>query len=75
MAELKRKPPAAEGSDFTLLQVMEHVRTGRVATGEPVKPYKWLEYASRQKTSTELNVERVMEGCTFKSVTSCVIGQ
>ena len=43
--------------------------------GEPVRPYKWLDYAGGQRTPMELNVARVMESCSFKSALSCVLGK
>ena len=77
MTEIGGKSASENASvkDISLTQVMEHIRSGRDASGVPVRPYKWLEYTGRPKTSTELTVERVMEGCTFKSITSCIIGQ
>lgn len=69
-------PPVAKAAEeeVTLAQVMQHMRTGQLISG-PVKPYKWLDLTSQPKTQMELNVERVMEGCTFKSAMSCVVGQ
>ena len=70
-----RMPPVAKAAEeeLTLAQVMQHMRTGQLISG-PVKPYKWLDLTSQPKTQMELNVERVMEGCTFKSAMSCVVG-
>ncbi len=55
-------------------QVVEHIRRGRVITGESVRPYRWLDYTAKPKGPQELNVERVFESCTFKSVMSLVVG-
>ena len=70
-----RMSPVAKAAEeeVTLAQVMQHMRTGQLISG-PVKPYKWLDLTSQPKTQMELNVERVMEGCTFKSAMSCVVG-
>lgn len=67
---------AAEAAEeeITLARVMQHMRTGQLISG-PVKPYKWLAYTTQPRSEMELNVERVMEGCTFKSAMSCVVGQ
>lgn len=60
---------------FTLPEVVYHVRKGRTVVGEPVRPYKWLDYAGGQRTPMELKVARVMESCSFKSAISCVLGR
>lgn len=74
------RPPSAGSSppgqhQLTLPEVVYHMRSGRTVVGEPVKPYKWLDYAGGQRTPMELNVARVMESCSFKSALSCVLGK
>ena len=58
---------------LTLPQLIAHMRTGQLING-PIKPYKWLEYSAKPATEQELKIQRVMDGCTFKSVMSLVIG-
>lgn len=55
-------------------ELVHHLRTGRTVTGEPVKPYKWLDFAGGERSTMELRVSRVMESCSFKSALSCVLG-
>ena len=77
MSELRRRASAAvkgSGGDVTLPQVIQHMRTGQLISGAPVKPYKWLEYTGRPKTDQERTAERFLESCTFKSAASCVMG-
>ena len=53
---------------------MHHLRSGRTIAGEPVRPYKWLDFAGGERSPMELRVSRVMESCSFKSALSCVLG-
>lgn len=74
------RPPSASSSlpgqhQLTLPEVVYHMRSGRTVVGEPVRPYKWLDYAGGQRTPMELKVARVMESCSFKSALSCVLGE
>ena len=55
--------------------MVHHLRTGRTVTGEPVRPYKWLDFAGGERSPMELRVSRVMESCSFKSALSCVLGR
>ncbi len=78
MAELGKDAAPTRGASEAIIgvpQVVEHIRRGRVITGEPVRPYRWLEYATKPKLPVELNVEKVFEGCTFKSIMSLVVGE
>jgi import inner membrane translocase subunit TIM22 len=50
------------------------MREGRTVSGESVNPYPWLGYATRPKTDTEIKMEAVMTSCSFKTITSCVLG-
>ncbi|CAI8043983.1 Mitochondrial import inner membrane translocase subunit Tim22 [Geodia barretti] len=54
--------------------LVHHLQTGRTVTGEPVRPYKWLDFAGGERSPMELRVSRVMESCSFKSALSCVLG-
>ena len=56
-------------------ELVHHLRTGRTATGEPVRPYKWLDFAGGERSPMELRVSRAMESCSFKSALSCVLGK
>lgn len=57
-----------------LPQVVQHMRQGRTILGSQVKPYPWLDLTMKQKTETEVNIERFMTSCAFKTTTACVIG-
>ena len=57
-----------------IAELVHHLQTGRTVTGEPVKPYKWLDFAGGERSTMELRVSRVMESCSFKSGLSCVLG-
>ena len=56
-------------------ELVHNLRTGRTVTGEPVRPYKWLDFAGGERSPMELRVSRVMESCSFKSALSCVLGE
>lgn len=66
-------PPGSNGERITLPHMIDHIRTGQLIRG-PLQPYKWLEYAAKPKTEQELQIQRVMDGCTFKSIMSFVVG-
>lgn len=51
------------------------MRQGHTVLGTTVKPYPWLDYATRPKSDTELRMENLLTGCTFKTLTSCVLGK
>lgn len=55
-------------------ELVHHLHSGRTVTGEPIKPYKWLDFAGGERSPMELRVSRVMESCSFKSALSCVLG-
>ena len=55
-------------------ELVQNLHTGRTVTGEPVRPYKWLDFAGGERSPMELRVSRVMESCSFKSALSCVLG-
>ena len=55
-------------------QVVQHMREGRTLLGNTAKPYPWMEYTMRDRTKMEVNVERVMTSCSFKTATACVLG-
>ena len=59
---------------LSIEELVHHLRSGRTVTGEPVKPYKWLDFAGGERSPMELRVSRVMESCSFKSALSCVLG-
>lgn len=58
----------------TLLNLLNNVRTGQLTTG-PLKPNRWLEYSTLEKTEQEKKIEGVMETCSFKAAMSCVVGR
>ena len=60
---------------FTLPELVDHMRQGQTVLGSRVKPYPWLEYTTRSKSETELKMEAALTSCTFKTITSCVIGR
>lgn len=63
---------SATGS--TLPELMTRMRTGQLTHG-PLRPYRWLDYTVKERTQQELNVQNFMEGCTFKSIMSLVVGK
>ena len=67
--------PVPGHRQLTLPEVVFHMRCGRTAGGELVRPYRWLDYAGGRTTPMELKVMRVMESCTLKSGLSCVLGE
>lgn len=60
---------------YTLPELVDHMRQGHTVLGTTVKPYPWLDYATRPKSDTELRMENLLTGCTFKTLTSCVLGK
>ncbi len=60
---------------ITLPQLIHNMRQGQTVLGTSVKPYPWLEYTMRKKTDMELKMEAALTSCSFKTVTSCVIGK
>ena len=59
---------------LSIEEVVHHLRSGRTVAGEPVRPYKWLDFAGGERSPMELRVSRVMESCSFKASLSCVLG-
>lgn len=60
---------------YTLPELVDHMKHGKTVLGQSVNPYPWLEYATRPKTDTELKMERLLTSCSFKTATSCVLGR
>lgn len=58
----------------TLPELMTRMRTGQLTYG-PLRPYKWLDYTVKERTQQELNVQKVFDSCSFKSVMSLVVGK
>ena len=59
---------------LSIQEVVYHLKSGRTVAGEPVRPYKWLDFAGGERSTMELRISRVMESCSFKSTLSCVLG-
>ena len=73
---MERKNYSLLPSDhITLPELIQHMKQGQTILGNPVKPYPWLEYTSKPKADMELKIEAAMTSCSFKTVTSCVIGE
>lgn len=72
---MKDVPRLLVSDQFTLPQLVQHMRQGQTVLGTKVKPYPWLEFATRSKNDTELRMERILTSCSFKTVTSCVLGE
>lgn len=74
----ERKPSAylvpAPQPPLSIEELVRHMQNGRTVAGEPVRPYKWLDFAGGERSSMELKFSRVMESCSFKSALSCVLG-
>lgn len=68
-------PRLLVSEQFTLPQLVEHMRHGQTVLGTTVKPYSWLDYATRPKSETELKMEAFLTSCSFKTATSCVLGE
>lgn len=67
--------PAALNSGITFAKAVQQMRTGRIVSNEPVKPYLWLNYVGMPKQAMELRIHNVLESCPFKAATSYVVGQ
>ena len=72
--EAKGNVHPASQQPISVEELVHHLRSGRTVTGEPVRPYKWLDFAGGERSPMELRVARVMESCSFKSALSCVLG-
>ena len=70
-----RRESLLVSEQFTLPELIDHMKQGRTVLGTKVQPYPWLEYTGPAKTDMEVKIERYMTSCTFKTVTSCVIGK
>ena len=60
---------------ISLPELIDHMRQGQTILGSHVKPYPWLDYALKPKSEMEMKIESGMTSCSFKTVTSCVIGK
>ena len=50
------------------------LKEGILSSGEQYKPFPWLESSTIPKSKQQVNIEKAMESCTFKSLLSCVMG-
>ena len=73
--KMERKNNGLPSDHVTLPELIYHMRHGQTVLGTSVKPYPWLQYTTRSKTDMELKVEAALTSCSFKTVTSCVIGE
>ena len=71
--KMKSTDSGVPATGSTLPELMVRMRTGQLSNG-PLKPYRWLDYTAKERTQQELNVQNFMEGCTFKSIMSLVVG-
>lgn len=59
---------------ISVVKAVQQMKTGRIISEEPVKPYMWLNYVGMPKNAMELRMHRVLESCPFKTATSYVVG-
>ncbi|KAL5477987.1 hypothetical protein EMCRGX_G024859 [Ephydatia muelleri] len=64
----------APATPISIVKAVQQMRTGRIISEEPVKPYMWLNYVGIPKHAMELRMHRVLESCPFKTATSYVVG-